>query len=77
MLRRKPRDLEENHDPGRTNCFPLDMAAIRERAGGMEMAASEAGHMSAPDDALKRSKTLLRLGRLHMLQNSPRKGFTW
>lgn len=35
---------------GRT-AFPLDNAAIRERARGMTMAAPEAGHMSAPDTA--------------------------
>jgi len=28
-------DLEENHDPGRISCFPLDRAAIREPARGM------------------------------------------
>ena len=46
-------DLEENHDPGRISSFPLDRAAIRERARGMKMAAEKAGHMSAPDDAPK------------------------
>lgn len=28
-------DLEENHDPGRISCFPLDRAAIREPARGV------------------------------------------
>jgi hypothetical protein len=32
--------------------------------------------MSAPDDAPKSFEFLLRLGRLHMLQNSRREGFT-
>jgi hypothetical protein len=32
MPRRKSGDLEENHDPGRTTCSPLDKAAIREPA---------------------------------------------
>ena len=32
-------DLEENYDPGRISSFPLDRAAIRERARGMTKAA--------------------------------------
>jgi hypothetical protein len=63
-------DLEENHDPGRISGFPLDRAAIREPASGMQMAATEAGHMSAPDDTPVPAPKhlLLRIGRLHMLQ---------
>ena len=45
------------------------------RARGMKMAASEAGYMSAPDDAPKAApKSLLRKGRLYMLHKS-REGF--
>jgi hypothetical protein len=45
------------------------------RARGMDMAATEAGHMSAPDDAPDPpAKTLLRMGRLHMLHKL-REGF--
>ena len=41
------------------------------RARGTRDAASEAGHMSAPDDAPESaSKSLLRKGRLHMLHKS-------
>ncbi|WP_255455375.1 hypothetical protein [Salipiger sp. PrR002] len=31
--------------------FPIDNTAIRERARGVMMAATEAGYMSAPDTA--------------------------
>ncbi|RBI66810.1 hypothetical protein DQW77_17895, partial [Roseovarius sp. TE539] len=37
-------DLEENHDPGRIRCFPLDRAAIREPARGVME-----GHDQRPD----------------------------